>query len=185
MSKPREPASPVTPSPNAEVDPARADFGTSLTKELTRVEEANLGFYEAFMSRDLEKMSRLWAHTPHVRCVHPGWELVVGWDDVRASWQEILRSVQAVEFQLEDIHVEVSGRTAWVNLIAYVHIETEDGEDFQATVVTTNILEQMDGEWRFVLHHSSNFSDESEEDEDEDEDMDFETNGPGSMGDPN
>ena len=55
----------------------------------------------------------------------------------------------------------------------------------QATVVTTNILEQMDGEWRFVLHHSSNFSDESEEDEDEDEDMDFETNGPGSMGDPN
>ncbi len=184
MSKPRDPASTVdaSRSPGSEASPV--DHATSLTKELTRVEEANLAFYEAFMARDVDRMALLWAKTPHVRCVHPGWELVVGWDDVRASWTEILRSVQAVEFRLEDIHVEVTGRIAWVNLIAFVVLHTEDGDQFQATVVTTNILEQIDGNWLFVLHHSSNFADDDEVGDDEDE-LEFDTSGAMDFGDPN
>lgn len=185
MSKPVDTA----PTPSAlgsdEMDVGTTDHGTSLTKELARVEETNLEFYEAFMERDVDRMCGLWAKTPHVRCVHPGWELVVGWDDVRASWQEILRSVQAVEFRLEDIHVEVAGRLAWVNLIAFISLDTEDGDQFQATVVTTNILEQMEGRWQFVLHHSSNFVEEEDVSED-DEDLDFEPGGgPTGFGDPN
>lgn len=182
MSKPRDTAPQVVAFEIERDEPAE-DHGTSLTKELGRVEEANLAFYEAFMQRDVDRMAGLWAKTPHVRCVHPGWELVVGWEDVRASWQEILRSVQAVEFRLEDVHVEVAGRTAWVNLLAYVSLDTEDGDQFQATVVTTNILEHLDGQWLFVLHHSSNFVEE--EDVDDDDAIDFDTEEPGGFGDLN
>lgn len=184
MSKPRDTAPDVATTGDPP-DAPLVDHGTSLTKELTRVEEANLAFYEAFMARDVDRMCVLWAKTPHVRCVHPGWELVVGWEDVRSSWQEILRSVQAVEFRLEDIHVEVAGRTAWVNLLAYISLDTEDGDQFQATVVTTNILENIDGQWLFVLHHSSNFVEEEDVDDD-DESIDFEGSGGSSgFGDPN
>lgn len=167
-------------------DPADLPAGGSLTKELTRVEEANLAFYEAFSQRDIDRMAQVWSKGPHARCVHPGWELVVGWSDIRQSWQEIFRTVKAVEFQLEDVHVEVSGRSAWVNLIAYVEITTEEDDVFQAAVVTTNIFERLDGQWLLTLHHSSNFA-EDDAYEEGDGDLDFEQGRSSSSGssDPN
>jgi ketosteroid isomerase-like protein len=153
----------------------------SLTRELTRVEEANLAFYDAFHKRDIDRMSQMWSRSPHARCVHPGWELVIGWSEIRQSWLDIFRTIQRIEFSLEDIHIEVSGRTAWVNLIAHVNVTTDDGEDFPAIVVTTNIFEEIDGRWLIVLHHSSNFADEEEIEEDELE-LDGSLDGSGSAG---
>lgn len=141
----------------------------SLTRELTRVEEANLGFYEAFQSRDIDRMSQAWFHSPHARCVHPGWELVVGWADIRNSWIEIFRTIEDIEFQLDDVHIEVSGRTAWSNLIAHVSVTTDEGELFRASVVTTNIFENIDGHWVLVLHQSSNFMEDEEQEEEPEE----------------
>lgn len=139
----------------------------SLTRELTRVEEANLAFYDAFHKRDIDRMSQLWSRSPHARCVHPAWELVIGWSEIRQSWLDIFRTIHRIEFNLEDIHIEVSGRTAWVNLVAHVDVTTDEGDDFQASVVTTNIFEEIDGRWLVVLHHSSNFAEEEDLDEDE------------------
>ena len=143
--------------------------GTSLTRELTRVEEANEAFYTAFRNLDLDAMAKVWSPSPHARCVHPGWELVIGWPDIRQSWRDIFHSLEAIEFTLEDVHVEIAGPTAWVNLVGYAHIDPKDAEPFVATVVTTNIWELVDGAWRLVLHHSSNFSDDDEDEEDDDD----------------
>jgi ketosteroid isomerase-like protein len=151
----------------------------SLTRELTRVEEANLAFYEAFNKRDIEAMSQAWSRSPHARCVHPGWELVIGWSDIRQSWIDIFRTIQEIDFRLEDIHIEVSGRTAWVNLVAHVQVTTDEGDAFQATVVTTNIFEEIDQRWLLVLHHSSNFA---EDEEMEEEDIEIDNGGGGGNG---
>ncbi len=157
------------------------DSGSTLTRELGRVEEANLAFYQAFTARDLDAMSKVWSPSPHARCVHPGWELVVGHEDIRNSWSEIFTTVHNIEFQLEDTHIEVTGRTAWVNLIAFVQLTTDEGDTFQAAVVTTNIFEKYDGDWRMVLHHSSNFAEDSGEDEPEV--IEFGPGGTGNSGD--
>ena len=163
MSKQRENALAVSEEPtNA---PTSTAPELALTKELTRVEEANLTFYEAFTKGDIDRMSELWSNSPHVRCVHPGWELVVGWPNIRQSWTEIFRSLQDIEFSLEDIHVEVSGRTAWVNLLAHVRVTTDEGDVFNASMVTTNIFERIDDQWLMVLHHASNFADDEEGEE--------------------
>src|SRR5206468_1148625 len=50
------------------------------------VEEANARFYRAFEALDLAEMEKVWAHGEHVKCVHPGWPLLAGWANVRASW---------------------------------------------------------------------------------------------------
>ncbi|MEQ8276191.1 MAG: nuclear transport factor 2 family protein [Deltaproteobacteria bacterium] len=147
-------------------DPTDTGGLTSLTRELARVEEANLAFYEAFTHLDVDRMAGVWSPSPHARCVHPGWELVVGWQEIRQSWSEIFRTIDAIEFELEDVHVEVAGRSAWVNLVAHVRIVTEEGDAFAASVVTTNIFEHFDGQWRMILHQSSNFSEEGDDDED-------------------
>jgi ketosteroid isomerase-like protein len=169
MGKQRDSAAPSREPEEAPVETSETapDRAPSLTRELRRVEEANLAFYDAFHSRDIEKMSQVWSHSPHARCVHPGWELVIGWPDIRQSWADIFRTIQEIDFRLEEIHIEVSGRTAWANLVAHVSVSTDEGESFQATVVTTNIFEEVDERWSLVLHHSSNFAEEEELEEDE------------------
>ncbi|MGF1509983.1 MAG: nuclear transport factor 2 family protein [Myxococcota bacterium] len=140
----------------------------SLTRELERVEATNLAFYEAFTAQDLERMSRLWAQTPHVRCVHPGWELVTGFGEVRQSWSDIFASIEDIEITLNDVQLEILGSVAWVNLVVDMAITTDDGDQFEASVVTTNIFEATDGEWRMVLHHSSNFVEDDGDSDDGD-----------------
>lgn len=157
--------------------------GRALTRDLEAVEAQNLELYAAFSAKDLERMSKVWSKSPYARCVHPGWELVVGWPDIGQSWAEIYQTIEAIEFTLEDVHVEVSGATAWVNLVSIVDVTTDDGDAFQASVATTNIFEKVDGEWLLVLHHSSNFAD----DDAEEEEAEFDMGGRGSSGvsDPN
>lgn len=145
---------------------------TALTRELNRVEEANLAFYEAFHARDIQKMERVWSRSPHSRCVHPGWEPVVGWSEIRQSWVDIFRTMKSIEFSLEDVHVEVAENTAWMNLVAHAEVVTEDDDSFSTSVVATTIFERIEGQWYIVLHHSSHFADEDEIDDEETEDDD-------------
>lgn len=152
-------------APNADSERSRP-----LTQELQRVEEANFAFYEAFTQRDLERMCLVWAQTPHVRCIHPGWELVSGWPEVRRSWQDIFHSIEDIDIGLNDVQIEVSGRVAWVNQVVELSITTDDQESFEASVVSSNIFEEVDGQWRMVLHHSSNFIEDDSDPDPEQED---------------
>ncbi len=169
MSKPTESVLAVLPQDTA--PGADLDSGAWMSRELPRVEEANLAFYEAFTLKDIGRMAEVWAHSPHARCVHPGWELVIGWTDIRQSWLEIFSTVETIDFHIGDVHVEVSGRAAWVNLVASVQVTTETGDTFQAAVVTTNMFELSENQWRMVLHHSSNFVEHDPEEEEEEGDM--------------
>lgn len=159
-----------------------------LTRELRRVEAVNQAFFEAYRDRDLEAMCRLWLRSPHIRCIHPSGELSVGWPEVRESWVEQFRSVENAGFQLEDVHVEVAGRIAWVNLLAYTTLHTDDGDVINASSNVTNLFELSEGEWRLALHHSSSFlEDELEDEEDDLLDLDPERppQGGSGMGGPN
>lgn len=152
----------------------------SLTRELARVEAINLAFYEAFEQRDVPMMALVWSKSPYARCVHPGWEPVVGWPDIQASWSEIFESMTAIEFQLEDVHVEVSQGSAWVNLVAHAEVTTDEDEAFTTSVVASSVFEKTDGEWHIVLHHSSHFMDDEDLDAD---DIDIGAAGFGGRGD--
>lgn len=140
----------------------------SLMRDLTRVELLNHRFYSCFAQLDIEGMAEIWARSPHVRCVHAGWELVVGYEDVRQSWAEVFMSISEVEFELEDVQIQVLGDTAWANFIVYINLSDSHGEGFQATVVVTHIFERQDQDWKLVLHHSSNFIEEAEPDDADD-----------------
>jgi len=52
--------------------------------------EANRRFYEAFESLDIERMAAVWLREDWAECVHPGWELLRGWEEIRDSWVRIL-----------------------------------------------------------------------------------------------
>ena len=82
--------------------------------DLEEVEQANARFYRAFETLDLGQMEAVWAHGEYVKCVHPGWQLLVGWEAVRSSWQAIFESAAEMRFTISEVLAEVMGDLAWV-----------------------------------------------------------------------
>lgn len=116
--------------------------------------EANAAFYHAFESLDLARMEDVWLRAAHVKCVHPGWGLLVGWGPVMESWQRIFANTVAMRFTLTAVHVEVDGDLAWVVLTE--NLESQDREGANAAQVqATNIFQRYDGRWFLVHHHGS------------------------------
>lgn len=118
------------------------------------VEEANDRFYRAFESRDLTGMDRLWAHSEHVRCIHPGWGLLAGWEAVRQSWEAIFKDNREMRFSLGEIQTRVEGNLAWVTCTENILSQLR-GEIAVASVLATNVFERRGGEWLMVHHHAS------------------------------
>ena len=118
------------------------------------VEEANNAFYRAFEALDLRAMDEVWAHGPHVKCVHPGWHLLTGWEAVRASWEAIFANTQEMRFTLTDVLVAGSDELAWVTCTENILSET-DGRVSVTSILATNVFELDRGTWRMVHHHAS------------------------------
>ncbi len=53
--------------------------------DLETLHDANSRFYRAVEDLDLPAMESLWQHDGWVRCIHPGWDALIGWEQVRAS----------------------------------------------------------------------------------------------------
>ena len=118
------------------------------------VRAANHRFYAAFESLDLAAMEAVWAHDDGIECVQPGWELLLGWEDVRERWTRIFRNTKRVRVALSATWVRVEGRVGWVACTARVTTAFADGFD-EAVVQATNIFVERDGAWLLVAHHAS------------------------------
>jgi uncharacterized protein (TIGR02246 family) len=110
---------------------------------------ANQAFYDAHEARDLDAMAAVWADDDLV-CIHPGWPILRGRDDVLESWRRIFGGPGRNQFIVTNDAVVVGGDVAWVtcdeNLV-------DDGAT--GTIAATNVFRQVDGAWRLVVHHGS------------------------------
>ncbi len=122
--------------------------------DLGQVRSANERFYAAFEKLDIEAMAAVWAKTAYVKCIHPGWGLLVGWDAVRASWEIIFRNTAEIGFTLTDVQVESRGPLALVMLTENI-LSRAEGRVASASVLTTNIFERTAGRWLLIHHHAS------------------------------
>lgn len=115
---------------------------------------ANRVFYEALRSLELAQMDAVWMHEDWVKCLHPGWELLIGWDEVRKSWEDIFRSTVQMLVSISRALVHVSGDTAWVSCLVKVTSAYEEGFA-TALVEATNIFVRRQGRWLVVHHHTT------------------------------
>lgn len=106
---------------------------------------ANAAFYAAFSSRDQQAMQAAWSKTKAVSCVHPGWNIMYGRDEVLQSWQGILRNPNAPTVKVHNERVMVSGDTAVVTCI-----EELNERQF---CVATNIFIREGSTWHMIHHH--------------------------------
>jgi ketosteroid isomerase-like protein len=127
----------------------------SLTEEQALVAEANVAFYQAFEALDLDRMEQVWLRSDDVKCIHPGWELLSGWQDVMRSWAAIMRNTARIRFELDDVAVVVNGGIGWVECLERIF----DGGALVGHAVATNLFQQnSDGRWLMIHHHASPFT---------------------------
>jgi ketosteroid isomerase-like protein len=118
------------------------------------VERANARFYRAFEALDLAEMDAVWAHDDHVRCVHPGWQLLTGWEDVRAAWETIFKNTEEIRFTLSDVLISIHDDIAWVTCTENI-LSGREGRIAVTSVLATNLFERHGSEWRLIHHHAS------------------------------
>jgi ketosteroid isomerase-like protein len=107
--------------------------------------EANEAFYRAFNQKDAEAMERAWSASESITCIHPGWNLLRGREDVLDSWRTILSNAGQPRIVTGGAGVTFLGDTALVlcrELVA------------GSALVATNVFVLEDDAWR-LLHHQS------------------------------
>jgi hypothetical protein len=120
----------------------------------TKVKEVNDRFYEALSSLNLAEMETVWLHASWTKCVHPGWKLIVGWDKIRESWDNIFRNAGYLRITIGNLAIQVQNEVAWV--VCTENIASAHEADYQtATAQATNIYHQVKGLWLLVHHHAS------------------------------
>ncbi|PYS01390.1 MAG: DUF4440 domain-containing protein [Acidobacteria bacterium] len=120
-----------------------------------QVVEANLKFYFALESQDIDLMDEVWATDASAICVHPGWTRLAGWENIRASWEQMFRNTNThMRIDVSEVSVEVQGSTAWVSCLE--SITRASGDRIQrAQAYATNVFVFEDDRWLLVLHHAS------------------------------
>ena len=115
---------------------------------------ANLRFYQAFGSLDIEEMEKVWEPSDRVLCIHPGWRVLTGWDDIRKSWEGIFYNTTLMHFNITDAQAIVHGDCAWVSCVENITSVVDAGATNFA-VQTTNIFVRDGASWLMVHHHGS------------------------------
>ena len=115
--------------------------------------DAALAFYQAFEAKDLDAMMAAWAEDEEVICVHPGGTRLVGYDAVRAGWEQLFAGDVRLAFRLEQaVFVETVG-LAMQSAIEHVMLST-DGTP-RGAAICTNVFMRTPYGWRMVMHHAS------------------------------
>jgi ketosteroid isomerase-like protein len=108
--------------------------------------EANEAFYRAFNERDAEAMERLWAARAPVACIHPGWDVLDGREEVLRSWRGVLGSSGAPTVGCTRAQARILGEVAYVTC----HEVLAAGR-----LAALNLFVREDGAWRLVHHQAT------------------------------
>ncbi len=120
---------------------------------------ANERFYKALTNSNLEQMESIWSHDGEVRCIHPGWDVLVGWRRIQEAWDAIFSSSSGLQVTALAVEIVVMGEVAWVHCLEEIRAradreagEVEEGLSFARA---TNLFRSSPDGWKMILHHAS------------------------------
>ena len=121
------------------------------------IRQASEQFYEALnrmINGDPEPMMEVWSHGSDVATMHPLGGRETGWEEVRASWEQVAQGFSDGQVSIEDLVV-----VPLADDVAYT-LGTEHGQaslgDERVGIDwrVTNIYRRDEGEWKVVHHHT-------------------------------
>lgn len=128
---------------------------------LKDLENANAQFYDAFEKVSINMMENIWSHNDDCICIHPGWEMFIGWLAIRESWLTIFSNTENLKFTITNTKIKLYEDIAGIiTCVENIKMIINERKIFTG-VVATNIFE-YDGDqrrWLLVYHHGSPISD--------------------------
>jgi ketosteroid isomerase-like protein len=115
--------------------------------------DAALAFYQAFEARDLDAMMATWAEDEEIVCVHPDGARLVGYEAVRAGWEQLFAADAKLAFRLDEIVMIETVGLALQSAIELVMLAA-DGSP-RGTAICSNVFLRTPSGWRLVMHHAS------------------------------
>jgi len=126
---------------------------------LTEILKSNAEFYHAFEGLSIDMMDRLWKHDENVICVHPGWELLVGWLAIRESWVTIFQNTEMIKFNITNTKARSFDNSDIGVVVCQENIESSvNGQQDRIGVIATNIFERYENRWVLIHHQGSSIS---------------------------
>jgi SnoaL-like domain len=124
-----------------------------------KVLEVNSDFYNAFENLSIERMETLWKHDDNIVCIHPGWDLFIGWLAIRESWMTIFHNTEMIRFIITNTKIKIFEDISVV--VCLENIETSvSRQTVRFGVTATNIFEHSNEnkKWLLIHHHGSSVS---------------------------
>lgn len=119
--------------------------------------KVNAKFYHAFERLSIETMEELWKHDDDVICIHPGWDLFIGWLAIKESWITIFNNTERIRFVITNTKVRIfDNNIALVVCLENIETISENGRVIKIGVNATNIFERNElNKWLLIHHHGS------------------------------
>ncbi len=118
----------------------------------TSPQDAALAFYQAFEAKDLDTMMTTWAEDEDIVCIHPGGPRLVGYEAVRAAYEQLFGNDVRLSFRLDQLVVIETVGLAMQSAVEHVFLA--DGTA-RGAAIATNVLLRTPSGWRLVCHHAS------------------------------
>jgi uncharacterized protein (TIGR02246 family) len=120
------------------------------------VREASRQFYAALnrmANGDSGAMADIWSRSATVTVMHPIGGREVGWDAVRASFEQVAQVASDGKVEIRDQLVHVAGDLAYEMGVEQGHLKL-GGHHAAIEHRVTNIYQRQDGAWKMVHHHT-------------------------------
>jgi ketosteroid isomerase-like protein len=126
------------------------------------VRQASEQFYAALnrtLDGDSSPMEEIWSHGSDVSAMHPFGSRSLGWEEVRAGWEQAAQAFSDGQVALDDmVVVPISGDAAYTLGTEHGQAKVGDasiGIDWRVT----NIYRREADGWK-IVHHHTDFSKE-------------------------
>jgi ketosteroid isomerase-like protein len=127
-----------------------------MTADHLAVARANQLFYAAVQEANIEKMSASWLHESWVKCTHPGWEVLCGWNDVKASWEQIFTHGQQLSVVISDVEVKLADHFASLSCTENLTVVDEETQiPTSVSLSASNLFKRVGDQWLMIHHHST------------------------------
>ena len=119
----------------------------------TSPQDAAIAFYQAFEAKDVDAMMATWAEDEDIVCVHPGGPRLVGYEAVRAGWEQLFTGETKLSFRLDEIVVIETVGLAMQSGVEHVTVGNDPKP--RGAAIATNVFLRTPSGWRIVVHHAS------------------------------
>jgi uncharacterized protein (TIGR02246 family) len=120
------------------------------------VRKASQQFYAALnrmVNGDSGAMADIWSHSATVTTMHPIGGREVGWDAVRASFEQVAEVASDGKVELKDQLIRVAGDVAYEMGVEQGQLKLA-GHQAGIEHRVTNVYQRQAGAWKMVHHHT-------------------------------